>query len=299
MNREIKIALVGLDTSHSVEFTRRLHNSGCPEGQAVDGLRVISCMRFPTPFQSEEGQDKRQRELEEMGVTVTRDFDEATHDCDAIMLVINDASFHLEYFRRCAGLGKPVSIDKPLADNIENGREIINIARQHNISFFSASPLRYDRALIQACEKMPHPEAATMWGPLGAAPAGSSIVWYGVHTFEMLHAAMGCGAVGVKAVKDARGGIFHVQYRDGRRGMVELTPNAYRYGGILRNHRDSEASLAVPPGAGFYCEVLKQVSTFFHGGAAPLSHDDMLEVMAMLDSAERSWRSGQRECVYY
>ncbi|MBN2643347.1 MAG: Gfo/Idh/MocA family oxidoreductase [Victivallales bacterium] len=299
MEQKMKVAMIGLDTSHSVEFTKRLHNVDCLEGQAVNGIRVISCMRFPTPFQNEEGQDARQLQLEEMGVKVTRSFEEAVLDCDAIMLEINDASFHLEYFRKCAELGKPVFVDKPLADSIVNGREMIEISRRHGLAFFSSSPLRYASALVAACSRMPQPAAATVWGPLGAAPAGSSIIWYGVHAFEMLHAAMGCGALTVMADRDMRGGIFHVDYRDGRRGVVELTANAYRYGGVLRNHQDDEAFFTVAPGAEFYTRELEQVTKFFHGATVPLSHEDMLEVMGMLDAAERSWQSGQRESVYY
>jgi hypothetical protein len=43
----------------------------------VKGVIPVACLRFPSPFQSEAGQDKRQAQLEEWGVRVTRDFDEA------------------------------------------------------------------------------------------------------------------------------------------------------------------------------------------------------------------------------
>jgi hypothetical protein len=84
--------VIGLDTSHSVQFVKRMNDPQCEEQQKVNGLKAISCMRFATPFYDEKGQDERQKQLEEWGVKVTTDFDEAITGCDAVMLEINDAA---------------------------------------------------------------------------------------------------------------------------------------------------------------------------------------------------------------
>ena len=114
MSGDIKVSLIGLDTSHTIQFAKRMADADCPPELKVDGLRAVSCLRFPTPFQDEEGLDNRQKQLEKWGIPVTRDFEEAVADCDAIMLEINDPTYHVEYFTRCTELGKPVFIDKPL-----------------------------------------------------------------------------------------------------------------------------------------------------------------------------------------
>ena len=289
MNQEIKVAMIGLDTSHTVEFTRRM---------AGTALRATTCLAFVTPFQNEDGIKARRQQMEDLGAKVTDDFNLAVADCDAIMIEINDPSLHLEYFKRCAELGKPIFLDKPLADNCRNGKQIAAVAAGKNVKFFSCSPLRYDVALAEATAKMATPQAASVWGPLGLAPAGSSIVWYGVHAFEMLQRAMGCGAAAVQVINDYNGVVAHVDYADGRRGLVELTVNAYRYGGVLRDHQNPEVHFAVAPGAGFYDELIKQVDAFFRTGVVPVSMDETLEVMGMLDAAERSSRSGRNEAVY-
>lgn len=71
MAHEIKIAIVGLDTSHSIEFTKRLQAPDCPAEMRVPNMKVVSCLRFETPFQNKEGLDARQAQLESWGVKVT------------------------------------------------------------------------------------------------------------------------------------------------------------------------------------------------------------------------------------
>ena len=291
MEQEIKVAIIGLDTSHSVEFTRRMQGDNCPTGEAVSGLRAVSCLQFATPFQNEEGLEKRRRQLEEWGVKVTTDFETAVADCDAIMIEINDPSRHWEYLERCA-----VFLDKPLADNIRNGRKIADLASQKGLRFFSSSPLRYDSGVVAAADKMPCPKAATVWGPLGIAPAGSSIVWYGVHVFEILQLVMGKGAAALQVINNADGAVAHVDYIDGRHAVVEMIVDVWRYGGVLRDYRNPEVGFSAV--GNYYGELLRQVEKFFRTGEIPLAVGNTLEVMGMLDAAARSAASGRNEAIY-
>ena len=126
MSKQIRVAIIGLDTSHSTAFPQLMQDPSTPENLQVKELRAVSCMRFETPFQGKEGLDKRQAYLESIGIPVTENFDEAVADCDAIMLEINDPSLHLEYFEKCAPLGKPVFLDKPFADTVENMQKIMD-----------------------------------------------------------------------------------------------------------------------------------------------------------------------------
>jgi hypothetical protein len=295
MSADLKVALIGLDTSHTIAFAERMQAPECPADQKVAGLKAVTCLRFPTPFQSEDGQDERQKTLEGWGIKVTRDFDEAVAGCDAILIEINDPAFHLEYFTRCAELGKPMFLDKPLADTIENGRKIDAMIKAKKLKVFSASSLRYVFQLIQACNEMPSPLYTTVYGPLGAAPAGSDIVWYGVHAFEMLERAMGRGAQSVFVKKDDVGVTAVVAYPDNRRGVVELNNAAWIYGGVLRNKE--KAVPFVADMSNVYKDLLKEIVDFFTSGKTPVDMADTLEVMALLDAARRSNDSGVEEKV--
>lgn len=295
MSKVIKVALIGLDTSHTVEFARLMAAPDCRADQKVDGLTAISCLRFSTPFQGEDGLNQRQKTLESWGIKVTADFDEAVEGSDALMLLINDPARHLEYFLRCADLGKMVFIDKPLADSIANGREIYELAKARNLKVFCTSSLRFAPQLTAACNVMPKPLFVHAFGPLSKAPAGNSIVWYGVHTLEMLERAMGRGAKSVFAKRDDAGITVVVEYLGNRRGVVELNEGVYVYGGCLRDN--TRAVPFIADGIRSYSTLLEQVARFFRTGEAPLDLEDTLEVMAMLDATQRSFKSGMEEAV--
>ncbi len=295
MPKELKVALIGLDTSHSIEFTRRMQAPDCPAEQRVAGLRAVSCMGFETPFQGRDGLDQRQKQLREWGVRVTESFDEAVADCDAVMIEINDPALHVEYFARCAALGKPLFLDKPLADSVAAGRRILDAARAGGTRFFSASSLRFVQELDRACERCVSPERATMFGPLGKAPAGSSVVWYGVHAFEMLERAMGPGAKSVRALGDDGGAVAVVDYGGLRRGVVELTVGPYVYGGALRAQREGTAFVVDMGGA--YSALLGRIAAFFRGAPEPVPHAETLEISALLEATDRSLATGREEPI--
>lgn len=295
MSQEIKIGMVGLDTSHSIAFTQCLQSPDAAADQHVDGAKVVACMRFETPFQNEEGLNNRQKQLEGWGVKVTESFDEAVADCDAIMLEINDPAYHLEYFTKAAELGKPIYLDKPMADSTENAKKIYKIAKDKGLKVFSASSLRFVPGLDDALKQIPKPLYAYTYGPLGKAPAGSSIVWYGVHAFEMLQRAMGRGAISVFAKADKAGVVSIVEYPDARRGVVELTDEAYAYGGCVREKHVSAPYTC--DNTSLYPIELRKIVEFFKTGEAPATLEDALEVTSMLDAAQRSVNSGKAEAL--
>jgi predicted dehydrogenase len=291
MSKELKVAIIGLDTSHSIEFPRRMQAPDCPPENKVEGLRAVTCLPFKTPFTNDEVLATRQKQLEEWGVKIVDTFDEAVADCDAIMLEINDPAYHLEYFQKCVGLDKPIFLDKPMADNYENGKKIYDLAKEHGLNVLSASALRYSSNLIQACEEVSEVKQAYIYGPLGIPAVGSGVVWYGVHCFEMLQRAMGRGAVSVDVRRDEAGAVAIVEYPDNRRGIVELTVGNYNYGGTLKG-AEKIAAFKVD-NSKFYTEELRDILSFFQTGKSETELVDTLEVMDLLDCAAKSYETGQ------
>lgn len=286
----MKLAVIGLDTSHSVAFTNLIQGKEA----MVDSLRVVSCLRFPSAFQSEPNQDKRQEALEALGVQVTRSLEEAVRDVEGILLEINDPALHLEYFQKVAHLGLPVFLDKPLADTLANGKAIHQLAREKNVSVWSASSLRFTPEIIACAAAVEQPTFCNVFGALGKAARGSSVVWYGVHAFEMLAKLMGRGARSVFAREDEGGVVAIIQYGEGRRGVVECNRGGHRYGGAAQNGDTTEVFLSA---GSPYTSLIKALEEFFLKGKIPVPLEETLEIQAMLEAAEKSIGSGKPETL--
>ncbi len=291
----IKIAIVGLDTSHSVTMPKLMQAPDCPADQRVPGLRAVSCLRFETPFQGQEGLDKRQSQLEAWGVPVTTCFEEAVANCDAIMLEINDGSRHLEYFRKVAGLGKPVFLDKPLATTLADGRAILRLAKKHKTRVWSSSSIVFCPPIMDLRRAYSEVRRASVFGALGRAPAGDSLVWYGVHTVEMLLHLMGLGAVAVRAMESTNGIILAVDFGGGRQGVVEVNYGSAVYGGRVDGVRGGQNAVE-----GFVCDsshshhhLLRQIKKFFAGAPAPVDLTLNFEALAVMVAGRRSIETGK------
>ncbi len=294
----IRIAMVGLDTSHCIELPRRMHSADLPAEEKIGGMKVVACNRFETPFQNKEGLDKRQAQLEEWGIKVTEDFDEAVADCDAVMIEINDPAFHREYFERVAKLGKPVFLDKPLAGSIEDGRAIIEAMRKYNVRCWSGSSLPFFPTVTQAiADFTDEVEIAHAFGPMGIAPAGNSLIWYGVHTFEMMQRLIGApGAEEVFAHDNGRSIVAETIYADGRIGIAEAIRGSWVYGGRLHASGCAK-SFSFNSTNALYYNLLLNIRAFFRGCPAPTCMCKTFEGLAIMDAANRSIASGKAEKV--
>jgi len=290
----IKLGIIGLDTSHSIAFSNLIH--GDDKRDDLRDLQISACMRFPSVFNSEESQDEREAQLEKWGIKVTRNFEEAVEGVDGILLEINDPALHLEYFTKAAELGKPIFLDKPLAGNIEDGRKILRIAEEKNVRVWSSSSLRFTNEITKAVESTDEPVLCNVFGPMGQAAAGSSLIWYGVHSFEMLNTIMGKGAESVLAQEDKHGIVTIVSYSDERRGIVECNRDSRFYGGRVQDTKQL-VPFNVDSSAGLYYNLLVKIKNFFVMGEIPVSLTDTYEILAMMVAAEQSVKSGKAEKV--
>jgi predicted dehydrogenase len=108
----------------------------------------------------------------------------------------------------------------------------------------------------------------------------------------MLQRAMGLGAKAVRTVSTDSGVVCVVEYDNNRRGVVELTYDVWMYGGCVRG-KDKESYYRVDASK-IYVGLLHQVEKFFKGEAPACSFEDTLEVMAMIDAAQKSVDSGKK-----
>lgn len=287
----LNVTIIGLDTSHSIEFTRRIQASDCPPDQKVEGMKVTTCLRFPSAFQTEPDQDKRQQLLESWGVKVTRNLEEAIDGTDVIMQEINGPELHLEYFKQIVKFKKPIFVDKPPADTIANAKEIGRLAKEKGITIYSASSLRYCPEVLQITKEMPQSKIVLSIGCLGKAPKGSSVVWYGVHTVEMLQQVMGIGAKKVFACKDSIGIMAIIEYAYNRRGLIQLTEGDYQYA-LMAQDAKSKKFYNVDT-TRLYTDLLIRVRDFFTTGKSPVSWEESVEVQAILNAIEESVTTGK------
>ena len=118
LSAEIRIGIVGTDTSHALQFAKLLQGDG-PD--RVSGARIVAAYKGGSPDipNSANRVDGFAAELASTyGVALCETIEEVVAQADAIMILSLDGRRHLEQARKVFPSGKPVFVDKPVAASV-------------------------------------------------------------------------------------------------------------------------------------------------------------------------------------
>src|SRR6266487_203843 len=112
-----KVGIIGLDTSHVIEFTKILNNKDASE---FHGYKVTCAFPLGSPevMRNAANIPKYTEEIKQYGVRIVSSIDELLSEVDAVLLETNDGHLHLNQAIPVFKAGKPVFIDKPLAASL-------------------------------------------------------------------------------------------------------------------------------------------------------------------------------------
>jgi predicted dehydrogenase len=140
--KPLRAGIVGLDTSHVPAFTK-LFNKGETEGELA-GIKVTTGYTGGTDMPaSATRKEKFTQQLRDMGVEIVDSIPKLLEKVDVILLESVDGRIHLQEAREIFKAGKPVFIDKPLAGTLAEAIAIVELAKKHNVPFFSSSSSRF------------------------------------------------------------------------------------------------------------------------------------------------------------
>ena len=283
---EIKVGIIGTDTSHVPAFTRLLNDPSRPDH--VPGAKVVAA--YPGGSDDVESSYTRVKKYaaelrDEWGVEIVDDIPTLCSKVDAILLESVDGRKHLEQVKPVFEAGKPVFIDKPLAASLEDVWEIARLGKKHQVPWFSASSLRYVDAVADA--KVEGLRGAATWGPASIHPTHHlDLSWYAVHPIELLYTMMGPGCVSVHRTHTAGADVIVGLWKDGRIGTVRGIREGKRGYGVIAYGEDDIKSSSRAGGA--YARLLVRVVEFFRTGEPPVPNDVTIEIFSFMDAALRS-----------
>lgn len=294
---ELKIGLIGLDTSHVTAFTKLLNDPSVE--YHVPGGRVVVAYPGGSPdFELSIGRvEGFTNELRDnYNVAIVGSPEAVAEQSDVIMLESVDGRVHLEQFRKIAPFGKPTFVDKPFAVTTQDAQAIADLAREHSIPFMSCSSLRYAQALLEALEDNEKGAifGADTYGPISIQPTQPGLFWYGIHTVDMLYAVLGQGCREVRAITNEEHEFVTGIWQDGRVGSVRGNQKGnYSYGALV--HRE-KGTLLVDVGSRpkpYYASLLEAILKMFATNQLPIEPGEMIEVVRFIEAANESRVTGK------
>jgi hypothetical protein len=285
---DLKIGMVGLAV-HSAAFTKLLND---PQKAASLAGCTVKCVYHPkgnpdVDFTPEQLQGF-ERDIVNSGARRVGSMNELLSQVDVVMIETNDGRPHLAEVMPALKAGKPVFVDKPVADTLSGVLEIYKTAEQYKVPIFSSSALRY----IESAQKINRENVlgAFTYSPAPTQQSHTDLFWYGIHGVELLYTVMGPGCKEVSHVhhtdkedlvvgfwENDRVGTFK-GIRDGRRD----------YGGTVFT-RDANITLGT---FGGYKPLVEQIVVFFRTRVAPVSSRETIELYTFMEAAQESRRKG-------
>jgi predicted dehydrogenase len=298
--RQIRVGLIGLDTSHAVAFTQLLNDPARPDH--VPGARVVAAFKQGTPEieASATRIDKFTAELRDTWkIEIVGSVDELLRRVDAVMISSVDGRAHLAQARAVLAAKKPLFVDKPFTASVKDALELARLARENNTPIFSSSSLRYtdDVVGVKRDPRVQQVQGAITWGPATLEPHHPDLFWYGIHAVEMLYTFMGPGCERVTRTFSAGADAVVGHWKDGRIGIVRGTrDSAQTYGQVVFGPKAivtapepaNTASNASAPKRSSYYGLLVAIVDFFRTGKSPVPIDETLEIMAFMEAADLS-----------
>jgi len=291
--QDLKVGMVGLDTSHCEAFVSVLNYEDGPHH--VPGARVVGAY----PGGSElcaVSRDRVGKFTEAMrdkhGVALCESIEELGKHVDAFVLHSVDGRQHLEQFRVLSQFGKPVFIDKPLACSAEDARQIAALAAGRSVPWMSASSVRFSAGISGLAGPDETVGSCEAFGTMPILDDYPTYFWYGVHGADVLFSYMGKGCRTVQALHDDRMDLLVGVWDDGRMGTVRgMRFTEYHFGCSVFTDKGTRHGLAgsQPPA---HALLLKEVVAFLQTGSSPVDGEETVQVMAFLDAAGQSLAAG-------
>ena len=286
---DLRLGIIGTDTSHAVEFTRLLNDPSST--QHVSGARIVAAYRGGSPdiAASRDRVEKFSAELSgTWKIPFVHTISELCPLVDGILLESVDGRAHLDQFRQAAACGKPVFIDKPLASTLADALDIDRIAAARKVPWFSSSSLRFGPIQQMRSADV---TGAFVWGP-GPVEEHQQLdlSWYGIHTVEMLFTVMGTGVEQVTRTCSPEADVVTGAWKDGRIGTMRAVRPYSSYGAVVyypNGHVKANSDVSTG-----YAPLLDQVVKFMHTRVPPVPNKETIEMFRFMDAAQQSCKHG-------
>jgi hypothetical protein len=288
--QDIRLGLVGTDTSHVTAFPKILNDPTSPD--YLPGARIVAAYKSSSKDIEESASrvDKFSDELRtKWHVEFYASIASMMKNVDAVLIESVDGRVHLDEVKQVLAAKKPMFIDKPLASTLEDAREIARLAKEAGVPWFSASSLRFGE--LGTTMKFPDARGVSTWGPGPFEPHHQlELSWYAIHPIELLYTLMGPGCEEVTRIAGRDDDLIVGRWKDGRIGTARALRPYGTYGAVVS--REKTVVESKPKTVEGYRPLLVEIVKFFQTKEPPVSNEETLEIFAFMDAAQRSKAAG-------
>ena len=282
----LSIGILGSDNSHAERFSELLNCADHPNYLPNADARVVAIWGQNTERTAQvAGHGKIEQIVAEPTAMLGQ--------VDAVICVTRHGGRHLNLVRPYLEAGVPVFVDKPLATEPADAREIVALAEKHNTPFTSYSTVRFSadtRAFVQKTSELGGIRVGVYSGPATRRNTYGGVIFYAVHSIELMLTVQGTGIEWVQAVEGpavdeaGNGNMTAIcAWPDGATATLELTVDAqYSFQALTLGREGSHATkLNI---SDCYREGMKRILPVLRRQASTLAADEIVPTTQMVEA---------------
>jgi predicted dehydrogenase len=289
---DLKLGIIGLDTSHVTAFTQILNDPSDPKH--VPGGKVVAAFKSSSadiPSSASKVDGYAETLQTKYNVKLVGSIEELCKLVDCVLIESVDGRPHLEQAKPVFAAKKRVFIDKPVGGTLSDVLEIYRLAKEAGVPVFTSSAYRYYDTMVEL-EKVNVGQirSASSYGPSPLEPHHPDFFWYGIHPTEALFTVLGTGCESVVRTHTPDTDVVTGAWSGGRTGVLHALrtkPTPHKVTVFGDNGFAEQKS-----GGDHYAPLVAQIMEFFKTGVSPVPAEETIEIFAFMEAADESKRRG-------
>ncbi len=278
-----RIGILGTENSHAYAFTELINRP------KEDGNYRFPNVRVTALYALEKAPSEKIRDEIDSSITIVDTVDEMIPLVDCVIVTARHGKYHKPFAEKFIERGMPVFIDKPFTISAQDARDLVELAKAHNVPLCGGSGCKYSldiESLRDELKSLPKGEiyGAAMNFPAQMDSEYGGFYFYAPHLCEMVTAVFGADYKSVTAMEN--GGNLNVLLGYEK---FNVTMN------FMRNHE----YIAI-----VYCEngnIVKEIKIeniylyelekyieMIETGKMPCGYNALLQPVLMLNAIEKS-----------
>jgi predicted dehydrogenase len=289
---DLKLGIIGLDTSHVTAFTKILNDPSDPKH--VPGGKVVAAFKSSSadiPSSASKVDEYAATLQKDFGVKLVGSIEDLCKEVDAVLIESVDGRPHLEQAKPVIAAKKRLFIDKPIGGTLSDTLEIFRLAKEAGVPVFTSSAYRYYDTMVELKKtNVGQIRSVISYGPSHTEPHHPDFYWYGVHPAEALYTVMGTGCESVVRTTTPDTDVATGTWSGGRVGIlcgIRTKPLPHKVTVFGDNGFAEQKS-----GGDSYAPLVAQIMEFFKTGVSPIPAEETIEMFAFMEAADESKRRG-------
>ena len=284
-----KIAILGCENSHAATFLDFIYNT--------DDYRDVEVVGV---YSNEPAASKALNE--KYGVKVLENYTDAVGQIDGLIVTARHGDLHYEYAKPYIESGIPMFIDKPVTIKESEAIEFMKELKSRGIKVSGGSSLKHDFGVqTLKSEREADTDGKTIGGyvraPIDIASVYGGFYFYAPHLVEVVSEIFGRYPLSVEAKKN--GDIINVKFNYDAYSVdgMFVEHNYVYYACRFADKSVKGINLESTPKHNWFKSEFDEFYTMLFGGEAPVSYEDLISSVFVMNAIERSLASGKEEKV--